>query len=227
MWEKLFVKKKSVSFPQCVKADSSTHLVATWRPGVFRPTWSHWTCTTLPSWGCDSKLCSDLPWWCPSGSTRRTGCTLHLLRTDAQTRTNVSKQAACSIAFCSVSDLTWLHNTLRYFFRTVSTRLLTVESIIITMIQNRTIEVVLTAVFRSKLPQVQVLHGEVDKGGQLAGSPGFRETLQVLDRQESQGATTPHINARWWRLLAPTLLFIFWIQTVRGSKSLSLHFLGF
>lgn len=55
-------------------------------------------------------------------------------------------------------------------------------------------EVVLTAVFRSKLPQVQVLHGEVDEGGQLAGSPGFRETLQVLDRQESQGATTPHIT---------------------------------
>lgn len=55
-------------------------------------------------------------------------------------------------------------------------------------------EVVLTAVFRSKLPQVEVLHGEVDKGGQLAGSPSFRETLQVFAGQESQGRTTPHIN---------------------------------
>lgn len=56
------------------------------------------------------------------------------------------------------------------------------------------LEVVLTAVFRSELPQVEVLHGEVDKGGQLAGSPSFREAFQVFARQEGQGRTTTHIN---------------------------------
>lgn len=57
--------------------------------------------------------------------------------------------------------------------------------------------VILTAVLGGKLPQVQVLHGEVDKGGQLAGSPSLREALQVFAGQESQGGTTathPHIN---------------------------------
>lgn len=99
----------------------------------------------------------------------------------------------CSIVFCLVI-LAWLHNTLQYclYFIIITP---TAKSLIIIKIKNRTTEVVLTAVFGSKLPQVQVLHGEVDKGGQLAGSPGFRETLQVFDRQESQGTATPHISA--------------------------------
>lgn len=45
--------------------------------------------------------------------------------------------------------------------------------------QKWILKTVLTAVFRCKLPQVEVLHGEVYKGGQFAGSPSFRETLQV------------------------------------------------
>lgn len=65
----------------------------------------------------------------------------------------------------------------------------TIKSIII-----RKPKVALTAVFRRKLPQVEVLHGEVDKGGQLARSSSFRETLQVFARQESKGRTTSHIN---------------------------------
>lgn len=38
---------------------------------------------------------------------------------------------------------------------------------------------VLTAVFRGKLPQVEILHGEVNEGGQFAGSSCLRETFQV------------------------------------------------
>lgn len=40
-------------------------------------------------------------------------------------------------------------------------------------------EAALTAVFRSELPQVEILHGEVDEGGQFAGSSCLREALQV------------------------------------------------
>lgn len=43
-----------------------------------------------------------------------------------------------------------------------------------TFVQTR-----LTAVFRGKLPQVEVLHGEVDEGGQFAGSSCLGETFQV------------------------------------------------
>jgi hypothetical protein len=42
---------------------------------------------------------------------------------------------------------------------------------------------VLTAVFRGKLPEVQFLHGEVDKCGQFAGSPRFREAFQIWTRR--------------------------------------------
>ena len=38
---------------------------------------------------------------------------------------------------------------------------------------------VLTAVFRGKLPQVKILHGEINKGGQFAGSSCLREAFQV------------------------------------------------
>lgn len=40
------------------------------------------------------------------------------------------------------------------------------------VVTNRkwSLEAVLTAVFRSKLPQVKILHGEVHEGGQFAGS---------------------------------------------------------
>lgn len=56
-----------------------------------------------------------------------------------------------------------------------------VKYMIIFLITNKNgfTKTVLTAVFRRKLPQVKVLHGEVYKGGQFAGSPSFRETLQV------------------------------------------------
>ena len=37
----------------------------------------------------------------------------------------------------------------------------------------------LTAVFRGKLPQVEILHGKINKGGQFAGSACLRETFQV------------------------------------------------
>lgn len=37
----------------------------------------------------------------------------------------------------------------------------------------------LTAVFRCKLPKVEILQGEVNKCGQFAGSPRFREAFQV------------------------------------------------
>lgn len=45
--------------------------------------------------------------------------------------------------------------------------------------QTWSLESVLTAVFRGKLPQVKILHGEVNKGGQFAGSSCLREAFQV------------------------------------------------
>ncbi len=45
--------------------------------------------------------------------------------------------------------------------------------------QTWILESVLTAVFRGKLPQVEILHGEVNKGGQFAGSPCLWEAFQV------------------------------------------------
>lgn len=42
-----------------------------------------------------------------------------------------------------------------------------------------TLESVLTAVFGGKLPQVKILHREVNKGGQFAGSSRLRKAFQV------------------------------------------------
>lgn len=55
---------------------------------------------------------------------------------------------------------------------------------------------VLTAVFRGKLPQVEIFHGEVNEGGQFAGSSCLREAFQVWG---GRGVKEQH-NALSWHL---------------------------
>lgn len=73
-------------------------------------------------------------------------------------------------------------------FRAAGTRFLTACFLTdnVRFKQTGFLKPVLTAVFRSKLPQVQILHGEVDESGQFTGSSCLREAFQVWT--ESQGA---------------------------------------
>lgn len=71
--------------------------------------------------------------------------------------------------------------------------------------QNRILESVLTAVFGGKLPQVKILHGEVNKGGQFAGSSCLREAFQVWTGGESRNNRSVLYNSVQGFLLGVSL----------------------
>lgn len=63
----------------------------------------------------------------------------------------------------------------------------------------------LTAVFGGKLSQVKILHGEVDKGWQFAGSSRFREALEVCTPR-SQGACFQGAGLLYYKYMDPNVL---------------------